>query len=495
MSIPETRNGQKPFITGGLLKGQYVAEGVHFHWGSPNSRGAEHLINKKRYDIEMHIVHRNTRYNDVSEALNHPDGIAVLGIMMKIVYTPDRIYPGLKKIFNQLPNLIEYHAEAELPGSITLGQLLGDLNTRDFYSYKGSLTTPDCQESVTWTVFSRPIPIAYRDAAKFWNLLDANGNPIENNYRVLQPRNNRPVFYRTTKNLGGFYELSEEYLSAIRADEETEQAAGEYNYDRQGDDWTGLCQDGEAQSPIDLSPQEATVRSIPRIRFRNYDEPLETPLLLVNNGHTANMVLPANTNGQRAAISGGMLPGVFEAQSVHFHWGSANSKGSEHTFDYYQYDVEIHIVHKNTKYSNMTVGEASMYWDGLAVLGIMLNSVPNSSPRQGGLNKVFNVLPRIVPYQANATITGRLTAMQLTGNVITAQFYTYNGSLTTPDCAESVTWTVFDTPVNFPRRQIMKLWNLRDSRRRPLINNYRELQDRNDRPVYYRLLRPPNPNN
>lgn len=85
MAIPETRNGQKPFITGGLLKGQYVAEGVHFHWGSPNTRGAEHLINNKRYDIEMHIVHRNIRYNDVSEALNHPDGIAVLGVMLKIV--------------------------------------------------------------------------------------------------------------------------------------------------------------------------------------------------------------------------------------------------------------------------------------------------------------------------------------------------------------------------------------------------------------------------
>ncbi|XP_034484398.1 carbonic anhydrase 2-like [Drosophila innubila] len=205
MSIPETRNGQKPFITGGLLKGQYVAEGVHFHWGSPNSRGAEHLINNRRYDIEMHIVHRNTRYSDVSEALNHPDGIAVLGIMFKIVNTPDRIYPGLRKIYSELPNLVEYKAEAEIPGSITLGQLLGDLNTRDFYTYKGSLTTPDCQEAVTWTVFSQPIPIAYSDAAKFWNILDSNGNPIENNYRILQPRNNRPVFYRTTKDFGSYY--------------------------------------------------------------------------------------------------------------------------------------------------------------------------------------------------------------------------------------------------------------------------------------------------
>lgn len=206
MTIPETRNGQKPFITGGLLKGQYVAEGVHFHWGSPNSRGAEHLINNVRHHMEMHIVHRNTKYSDVSEAVNHPDGIAVLGIMFKIVNTPmNKYYPGISKLLGQLENVVEYHSEAEIPGTITLGQLLGDINTRDFYTYKGSLTTPECNEAVTWTVFSQPIPIEYSDAAKFWNLLDSDGNPIENNYRVLQPRNNRPVFYRTTKDLNNYY--------------------------------------------------------------------------------------------------------------------------------------------------------------------------------------------------------------------------------------------------------------------------------------------------
>lgn len=59
------------------------------------------------------------------------------------------------------------------------------------------------------------------------------------------------------------------------------------------------------------------------------------------------------------------------------------------------------------------------------------------------------------------------------------------GSLTTPDCAESVTWTVFGEAVNLPRRHIMKFWDLQDSREQPLVNNYRAIQDINDRPVYY----------
>ncbi|XP_034489033.1 carbonic anhydrase 2-like [Drosophila innubila] len=284
-------------------------------------------------------------------------------------------------------------------------------------------------------------------------------------------------------------QLSNEYLKNIRADEAEEQAAGEYNYDQQGADWTGTCRNGQNQSPIDLITDEAIEGSIPRIRFSNYEQPLQTPLLLVNNGHTANMVLPAGRNGQRASISGGMLPGTFDVQSMHFHWGSPNSKGSEHAINFERYDVEIHIVHKNTRYSDMTVGEASEYADGLAVLGIMLNAVNRPPTQQSGLDRVFNALPRIIRYQSNATITGQITMRQLTGNVVTAQFFTYNGSLTTPNCAEAVTWTVFDRPVDYSLRQISKFWNLRDSRRRQLINNYRELQDTRDRPVYYRPLR------
>ncbi|XP_023169637.2 carbonic anhydrase 14-like [Drosophila hydei] len=282
--------------------------------------------------------------------------------------------------------------------------------------------------------------------------------------------------------------LSEAYLNAISADDAAEQASGSYNYDQQGRDWEGLCQDGQQQSPIPLTYNEAIVTGIPRIHFYNYDQNLESPLVLTNNGHTANMVLPPTQNGQRAYINGGLLPGSFEAQSVHFHWGSANSKGSEHSINFQRYDVEMHIVHKNIRYAHQTVAEASAYWDGLAVLGVMFRAVDRAFSQNTGLLRIFNRLPLIIPYQANTTVAGRLTAGQLLGNIITGEFYSYNGSLTTPDCAESVTWTVFKDVAELPRRQIMKLWNLQESRMRPLINNYRALQDINDRPIYYRAL-------
>ncbi|XP_016950874.1 carbonic anhydrase 2 [Drosophila biarmipes] len=285
-----------------------------------------------------------------------------------------------------------------------------------------------------------------------------------------------------------YIDIPEAYLAAIRQDRADDQAAGEYNYDEQGDDWTGTCQTGEKQSPIDLIFQDSKITSIPRLRFYNYDQALQTPLVIVNNGHTANMVIPPTRAGQRASINGSLLPGNFEVQSVHFHWGSRNTNGSEHAINFERYDVEMHIVHKNTIYD--TMAEATQHSDGLAVLGVMFRATANPTQisRLYGLNKVFNRLPRIVQYNSNATITGRMTVGLLLGSIVTGEFFTYNGSLTTPDCAESVTWTVFPDVIYYPRRQIEKLWNLKDSRNKPLIDNYRNIQDTNDRDVYYRTF-------
>ncbi|XP_002019986.2 carbonic anhydrase 14 [Drosophila persimilis] len=282
--------------------------------------------------------------------------------------------------------------------------------------------------------------------------------------------------------------ISEEYLTAIRLDQADDQAAGDYNYDQQGDDWEGLCQTGQAQSPIALNVEETEDMYVPRIRFHYYNETLQTPLVLMNNGHTANMVIPPTQLGPRAYINGALLPGNFEAQSVHFHWGSRNSSGVEHLVNYNieKAQVEMHIVHKNTRYA--TTSEASKHRDGLAVLGVLIRPGRRQNPRNSGLTKIFNRVPRIVQYNTNATINGRLEVAQLLGSVVTGEFFTYNGSLTTPDCAEAVTWIVFPDVLELQYRLIERLFNLRDSRSRPLINNYRDLQDTNGRPIYYRRL-------
>ncbi|EDV93937.1 GH18013 [Drosophila grimshawi] len=264
------------------------------------------------------------------------------------------------------------------------------------------------------------------------------------------------------------------------------QASGQFNHDQHGMDWAGTCATGRSQSPIRLADNTAIRVPIPGIRFTNYNRVLQSPLIMTNNGHTANIVLPPTNNGQRASIEGGLLPGTFEADSVHFHWGSANSRGSEHLINGQRYDVEMHIVHKNARYA--TLAEASLRPDGLAALTVMFQAVPSLISTQFGLNRILDRLPQVIRYQSSTMIAGQLTMNDLLGRIPTGRFYAYSGSMTMPECAESVSWIVFLDSVKLPRRQIAKFWDLLDQRRHPLINNYRSLQAINGRPIFQRTL-------
>lgn len=36
-------------------------------------------MNDIRYPLEMHMIHKNLKYDNINEALEHKDGLAVLG--------------------------------------------------------------------------------------------------------------------------------------------------------------------------------------------------------------------------------------------------------------------------------------------------------------------------------------------------------------------------------------------------------------------------------
>ncbi|EDW39157.1 GL13560 [Drosophila persimilis] len=60
MNISETVEKQNPALAGSNLKTVYLAQQLHFHWGSERSQGSEHTIDSQRYDGELHIVHRTS---------------------------------------------------------------------------------------------------------------------------------------------------------------------------------------------------------------------------------------------------------------------------------------------------------------------------------------------------------------------------------------------------------------------------------------------------
>lgn len=73
-----------PYLFGAYLKHEYVFQGLHFHWGNKNNEGSEHVYNDIRFPMEMHLIHRNRKY-DSEEALKNKDGLVVLAFFCQVL--------------------------------------------------------------------------------------------------------------------------------------------------------------------------------------------------------------------------------------------------------------------------------------------------------------------------------------------------------------------------------------------------------------------------
>lgn len=167
----------------------------HFHWAATKGgAGSEHKIDNQNRFGELHLVHYNTKYADLAAAASESDGLAVLGFFLQAGYPQDN------EMVDQILDLIE---TVPYKGNTTTVEKLFSIETflppdmGLYYRYEGSLTTPPCYESVLWTVFEQDIRISDRQAEQLATALysgdDQTSDKIVNNYRPVQPLNNRPV--------------------------------------------------------------------------------------------------------------------------------------------------------------------------------------------------------------------------------------------------------------------------------------------------------------
>lgn len=80
-------DGRVPLLSGGPLKSKYSFEQLHFHWGLKNNEGSEHTIDGRYSSMEMHALFRNTKYDQISDATNYRNGLAVLGFLFEVRWT------------------------------------------------------------------------------------------------------------------------------------------------------------------------------------------------------------------------------------------------------------------------------------------------------------------------------------------------------------------------------------------------------------------------
>jgi len=212
-------SGPQPYVYGGRLPAgdRYEFLQLHWHWGSVNSQGSEHTMDGKMYPAELHLVHWNTKYGTVADAVTKNDGLAVLGFFYEVSSSDNGNLDDMLSVVNQvrrqqralnLKNKVKKGNKRQsgrqalptvaVPASVRLDQLLPSTGLpEEYYYYMGSLTTPTCDEVVQWTVFPTTVPISEAQLNIFRALEDSNSVTLNDNYRPPQPLNGRTVYKRS----------------------------------------------------------------------------------------------------------------------------------------------------------------------------------------------------------------------------------------------------------------------------------------------------------
>ena len=138
-----------------VLGKEYALVQFHFH------RPAEERVNGKAFDMVAHLVHQD-----------YDGNLAVIAVLME----KGSEHPLIQTVWNYMP--LEKGLDVAPPGvALDLNRLLPE--SRAYYTYMGSLTTPPCSENVLWMVFKQPVQVSSDQISVFSRLYRNNARPIQ----------------------------------------------------------------------------------------------------------------------------------------------------------------------------------------------------------------------------------------------------------------------------------------------------------------------------
>eukprot|EP00112_Aurelia_sp_Birch-Aquarium-sp1_P016830 Seg3848.3 transcript_id=Seg3848.3/GoldUCD/mRNA.D3Y31 product="Carbonic anhydrase 7" protein_id=Seg3848.3/GoldUCD/D3Y31 len=155
-------------ISGGPLPNPYELVGFHFHWQNKYNHlaGSEHTIDGKAFASELHLVHLNkAKYNSVSDALGHKNGLCVLGVFLELTSGATG-HNDLEALTRNFEKIQLKDAEFKSPDPFCPYGLL-PADQLSYWTYPGSLTTSPFSECVTWIVFKEPIQVSQSQINQF----------------------------------------------------------------------------------------------------------------------------------------------------------------------------------------------------------------------------------------------------------------------------------------------------------------------------------------
>ncbi len=222
---------------------------------------------------------------------------------------------------------------------------------------------------------------------------------------------------------------------AIPAESHAAHAAWTYSGEKGPSKWGLLnddfvkCGAGTSQSPIDITvPLD---EDLPPLEL-SYSP---TPLDFVNNGHTVQVNYAP---GSWLKIGGEK----YELKQFHFRTPSEHQVASK------SFPMAMHLVHKSES-------------GKLAALGVLFEEGDENVTFQ----KITDHLPRNTGDRYSSTIV-TVSPLEFFGSK--GRYYRYQGSLTSPPCAEGVTWIVMTKACKVSKGQIAAIHHIVGENNRPV---------------------------
>ena len=129
---------------------------VQFHFHHPS----EAQIRGKRSELEMHLVHSDAEGNRV---------------VVAVLINAGRSNDFLQSIFVHVPH--EKGKEEATGVTVDATTLLPE--SRAYFTFPGSLTTPPCSENVTWFVLKNPVEASSSQIKMFAKIYKNDARPVQ----------------------------------------------------------------------------------------------------------------------------------------------------------------------------------------------------------------------------------------------------------------------------------------------------------------------------
>ncbi|XP_053698469.1 carbonic anhydrase 13-like [Sabethes cyaneus] len=229
---------------------------------------------------------------------------------------------------------------------------------------------------------------------------------------------------------------------------------------------------GLYQSPVNLA--------LNRSRIVHKKRPLElvgaanrpASITVLNEGGSAAYFLDFREE-KRPRLRGGPLPVDYLFYQFHYHLGS------EHSLEGKRSAVEVHVVFYNSLYESFE--DARDQLDGLAVVALIYEVL--AKDRIQNLNKWARYLDSVIEegrkYRPPAA---RIFTLQDVVQNTVWPYFSYEGSLTTPPCSETVRWLVATERMPLTKSELKRMRQLK-GRGGAWVQNARPTQALNYRRV------------